>query len=198
MRAPARERMTTDEFLAWAMEQPEGERYELVAGEVVAMAPERLAHTEVKALVWLALRTAIGEAGVGCQALPDGASVEIDEHTTYEPDALVRCGERLPGDTVKLSDPVIVVEVVSPSSRARDVGAKLEDYFRLASVRHYLIVRTDSRSVIHHRRDEAGEIATRILRGGPLELDPPRLMVEVEAFFVWDTDTGFKLGSVSV
>jgi Uma2 family endonuclease len=183
MEAPARKRMTTDEFLAWAAEQPEGEHYELVAGEVVAMAPERLAHAEVKALVWLALRTAITAAGLRCEALPDGVSVEIDEHTTYEPDALVRCGERLPGDTVKLSDPVIVVEVLSPSTRARDAGAKLEDYFRLASVRHYLIVKTDSRSVIHHRQDEAGEIATRILRGGRLELDPPGLVVEVEAFF---------------
>jgi hypothetical protein len=48
MRAPARKRMTTDEFLAWAAEQPEGERYELVAGEVVAMAPERLGHARVK------------------------------------------------------------------------------------------------------------------------------------------------------
>jgi Uma2 family endonuclease len=183
MGAPARKRMTADEFLAWAMEQPEGERYELVAGEVVAMAPERLGHARVKHQVARCLEDAIAAAGLRCEALPDGVSVEIDEHTTYEPDALVRCGERLPGDTVKLSDPVVVVEVLSPSTRARDAGAKLEDYFRLASVRHYLIVKTDGRSVIHHHRDEAGEIATRILRGGRLELDPPGLVVEVEAFF---------------
>ena len=149
MRAPParKERMTTDEILVWAVEQPEGERYELVAGEVVAMSPERLAHAEVKALVWLALRPAIAAAGLRCEALPDGVSVEIDEHTAYQPDALVCCGERLPGDTVKLFDPVIVVEVLSPSTRARDAGAKLEDYFRLSSARHYLIVRTGSRSV---------------------------------------------------
>ena len=59
-----------------------------------------------------------------------------------------------------------VVEVVSPSSRARDVGAKLEECFRLPSVRHYLIDKTDSRNVIHHyREDTAGEIKTCILRG---------------------------------
>lgn len=180
---PARQRMSSDEFLAWAMEQPDGRRYELVGGEVVAMSPERLAHTETKALVWLALRTAIERAGLDCQALADGVSVEVEEGTIYEPDALVRCGERLPGDTVKLSDPVIVVEVLSPSTRARDAGAKLEDYFRLPSVRHYLIVKTDSRSAIHHRKDASGAIETRILRGGRLDLDPPGLTVEVEAFF---------------
>ena len=126
---------------------------------------------------------AIASKGLRCEALPDGVSVEVDEHTIYEPDALVRCGEPLAGDTVKLSDPVIVVEVLSPSTRARDAAAKLEDYFRLPSVRHYLIVKTESRSVIHHGRDGAGEIRTRILRGGSLELDPPGITVTVESFF---------------
>ena len=37
--------MTADEFIAWAMEQPRG-RFELIGGEVVAMAPERLIHAE--------------------------------------------------------------------------------------------------------------------------------------------------------
>ena len=36
--------MTADEFIAWVMRQPEGQRYELVAGEVVGMAPERAGH----------------------------------------------------------------------------------------------------------------------------------------------------------
>jgi Uma2 family endonuclease len=175
--------MTSDEFIAWAMRQPEGERYELVAGEVVAMSPERLSHAEVKALVWLALRTALAEAGLPCRAYPDGVSVEVDERTIYEPDALVRCGEPLPGETIKLSDPTIVVEVVSPSSQALDTGAKLADYFRLPSLRHYLIVRTNTRSCIHHRRGEASAILTRIVRAGALELDPPGITVAVESFF---------------
>lgn len=183
MPAPVRKRMTSDEFISWAMDQPEGERYELVAGEVVAMSPERLSHARVKHRATRALEDAIAAAGLGCEALPDGVSVEVDERTIYEPDALVRCGEPLPGDTTRLSDPIIVVEVVSPSTRARDTGAKLEDYFRLASVRHYLIVRAEARSIIHHRRDRDGAIATRIVRAGSLELDPPGIAVAVEAFF---------------
>jgi Uma2 family endonuclease len=95
----------------------------------------------------------------------------------------VRCGDPLPGDTVKLSDPMIVVEVLSPSTRARDSGAKLEDYFRLPSVRHYLIIKTHSRSVIHHRQGDDGGIVTRILRDGSLLLDPPGITVAVESFF---------------
>lgn len=184
MTASPRARMTADAFIAWAMEQPEGERYELVQGEIVAMAPERSAHALTKARVWRALDDAIAAAGLRCTAYPDGMSVEIDADTVYEPDALVRCGEPLPDEAVKLHDPLIVVEVLSPSTRARDAGAKLEDYFRLPSLRHYLIVKTENRSVIHHRRGEAGRIETRILRGsGRLGLEPPGLVLVVESFF---------------
>ena len=52
MTAPARRRMTADEFLDWAMAQPDGERYELVAGEIVAMAPERASRARAKVAVF--------------------------------------------------------------------------------------------------------------------------------------------------
>jgi Uma2 family endonuclease len=86
---------------------------------------------------------------------------------------LVRCGPLLNDDAVEVNDPIIVVEVVSPSSRKRDTGGKLEGYFRLPSVRHYLIVMTEPKAIIHHCRDEAGVIMTRIVREGAVRLDPP-------------------------
>ncbi len=126
--------LSREEYRRWAEAQPRG-RYERVGGEVVAMAPERGAHLEIKAATWLALRQAIA-AGVPCQALPDGATVEIDDETDYEPDAVVNCGERMARDAVAVPNPVVVVEVLSPSTRSVDTGAKLTDYFRVPSVRH--------------------------------------------------------------
>jgi len=177
MSGSARPRMTSDEFIAWAMQQPEGQRYELVAGDVIAIAPERSAHALVKFHIARRLAEAIEAAGLPCQVYPDGMAVEIDDATTYEPDALVRCGAPIPADALKLNDPVIVVEVLSPSSRARDAGAKLADYFRLASVRHYLIVRTEDRVIIHHRRGDDGGIVNRIVRAGAIRLDPPGIVL---------------------
>ena len=165
--------MTADEFLVWAEQQPEGTHYELVAGEVVAMAPERAIHGRLKGRVYRALDQAIQAAGLDCEAFPDGMAVRVDANTVYEPDALVRCGSPLSDDVVEISDPIIVVEVVSPSSRKRDTGGKLEGYFRLPSVRHYLIVMTETKAIIHHCRDEAGTIMTRIVREGAVRLDPP-------------------------
>ncbi|MBV8068367.1 MAG: Uma2 family endonuclease [Acidobacteriaceae bacterium] len=80
------------------------------------------------------LAEAIEAAGLPCQTFVDGMAVQIDSVTSYEPDALVRCGERLPPDAVKVVDPLIVVEVGSPSSLGRDTGVKFTDYFRLPSL----------------------------------------------------------------
>ena len=176
------QRMTADEFLAWAMDQPEG-RYELASGEVIAMAPERVAHNLVKAEAWRALRDAVRDAGLSCQVFADGMAVRIDGSTVYEPDASLRCGPRLDDAAVEFCDPVLVVEVLSPSTRARDAGAKLEDYFRLPSVRHYLILRTDRRSAIHHARREDGTITTAIATEGDLRFDPPGIVVLLDAIF---------------
>ena len=127
MSEQARKRMTSDEFIAWAMEQPETCHYELVDGEVVAMAPEQSAHTLTKFHVARQMAAQVEAANLPCQVYPDGMSVEVDERTVYEPDALVRCGFRLPGDAIKLNDPLIVV----------------------------------------------GTILTRVVRDGPIQLDPP-------------------------
>jgi hypothetical protein len=56
-------------------------------------------------------------------------------------------------------------------------------YFELPSVAHYLIVHPAKRSVIHHRRETTGGIATRILSSGKIQLDPPGLSVLVEEFY---------------
>jgi len=179
---PRRLRLTADEFIAWAADQPHG-RYELAGGEVVAMAPERAGHARTKYAAAKALEAAILARGLPCEAMIDGMAVRIDDLTVYEPDALVRCGPRTPDDAMQITDPVVVVEVVSPSSRALDSGAKLSDYFRLPSVRHYLVINIDARAVTHHRSDGTGDIATRILRDGTLSLEPPGMTLAVADFF---------------
>lgn len=183
MRAEPPLRMTADEFLAWAMARPEGGRYELVAGEVVAMSPERAGHGRTKVAVHDRLREAVKVAELPCESFIDGMAVRIDDRTVYEPDVLLRCGAPVDDDCTLITDPIIVVEVLSPSSRRKDTGGKLEDYFRLASVRHYLIVKTANRTVIHHRRDVDDRVQTRIVRDGTMELDPPGLSVEVGELF---------------
>ncbi len=174
--------MTVDEFLAWGEAQEEG-RYELQDGQVIAMAPERVIHTETKATAWLALREAIKAANLPCHAVPDGVTVRISERTAFEPDVSVYCGERLPPDALEVPDPMIVVEVLSPGTSIRDVSYKLRAYFTVPSIQHYLIIDADDRMVIHHARAEGGKLLTRIATEGVLALDPPGLELPVAAIF---------------
>lgn len=175
-RAPLR--MSREEYRRWAEQQPKG-RFELVCGEVVAMSPERVQHARLKVRVWQLLDQAVRAAGLQCEAFGDGVTVEIGEDTDYEPDAVVNCGERLDPDAVAAPSPVIVVEVLSPSTRSTDAGAKLADYFRVPSVQHYLLVDTRRPEIVHHRR--AGDrIETRIVNSGRIALDPPGIAITVE------------------
>ena len=182
MDVPYTGRITADDFLAWSIQQPEGKRYELVDGRIHAMAAERYGHVLVKGLIYSRLLESITRAGLFCTALADGMAVRIDDETVYEPDAAVRCGDIIPFDAVEYTDPVIVVEVLSPSTRAIDSQAKLLDYFRLSSLRHYIIAHPDRRTVVHHRWTATGLIETSIATG-ELILDPPGLTLDVAQFF---------------
>jgi Uma2 family endonuclease len=181
MTALPNHRMTVDEYLAWAEGRPG--RFELYAGIVYAMAPERAGHAEVKYAVQTALLTAIRRAGLPCHMLPDGMTVRVDRDTAHEPDALVYCGQKLPDSAVEVPNPAIIVEVLSPSTRHIDASAKLAGYFRIPSVQHYLIVDPDKRLLVHHARGDGDAIATRIVSEGRLRLDPPGIDVAVEEMF---------------
>ena len=177
MTALTKPRMTVDEFLAWAQNEPG--RYELFRGEVYAMSPEVVGHTKTKGAVYAGLLASIRRHGLPCHALPDGATVRIDEATAYEPDALVYCGQELPPTALEVPNPVIVVEVLAPSTRRIDVSLKLAGYFRLPSVAHYLIVDPTQSFILHHARGPGDAILTRVVTDGSITLDPPGLELAV-------------------
>lgn len=173
MSALPKDRLTVDEYLAWS-ESQEG-RYELVDGVVYAQAAERAAHAEMKLAVAIALTNAIRKKGLECRALVDGMAVRVGARTVFEPDALVYCGPRLPPDAMLVESPVIVVEVISPTSGRNDNTRKLAGYFAVASIRHYLVIDPDDPLVVHHERRKDGEVVSHILREGRVSLDPPGL-----------------------
>ena len=155
---------------------------ERVGGEVVAMTPERVGHVQIKTRVGRRSTWAVRETGLACEALGDGVTVEVDEDTDYEPDALVNCGKALDPDAIAATNPVIVVEVLSPATAVVDAGGKLAGYFRAPSIRHYLIVHPRRREVIYHER-KGDRIETRIVTSGQITMDPPRVAVRIEEFY---------------
>lgn len=181
MRGATSEHMSVDEFLTWAIDQPR--RHELIEGIPVAMAPERAIHARIKANVWSALRDAISFAGLSCEAFPDGLTVRVSDDTAYEPDALVQCGTLIENDAVEAPEPIIVVEVVSPSSAKSDTHAKLDGYFHVPGLHHYLVVIAQENRVVHYQIDKNGDPQANLFHGGQLILEPPGLQLEIDTFF---------------
>jgi len=174
---------TVSEYLDWADTQSERRRTELINGQIVAMSPERADHNRVKGAVFMALHQAVKSAGLPCEVFTDGMTVPIDPHTAYEPDALIDCGPRIPPSQLTAPAPTVVVEVLSPTSAHSDTSAKLIGYFKIASIRHYLVVDPEERSIVHHMRLDDGTVSANTLRSGSLRLDPPGIEIALADVF---------------
>lgn len=172
--------MTVSEFLDWAETQPEGD-FELVDGRIVAMVQERALHNLAKMEVARALQDAVRSAGLEGTVFTDGMTVQIDEHTARGPDAIVQCGQPVDFDAVIVANPLIVVEVVSPTSEGRDTDAKLVEYFSVPSIQHYLIFFPHKRVAVHHARGGGDRIMTTLVHSGTIELAPPGIVVPIES-----------------
>ena len=181
MVALRKERMTVGEFLPWAQQQPE--RWELFDGVPMAMSPERVIHGDTKYRAARAFDGAIAKAKAPCRFVLDSAVVRVDGRNSYQPDVLVYCGEPVSGDAIEIPNPVIVVEVLSPGNAITDLRDKLQGYFRVASIQHYLIIDPDKRLVIHHARGNDDIVGTRIVTSGQVVLDPPGLTIAIADFF---------------
>jgi len=181
MVALRKERMTVNEFLPWAKQQPEC--WELFDGIPTAMSPERVIHGDTKYRAARAFDAAIANARVPCRFVLDSAAVRIDARNSYQPDLLVYCGDPISGDALEVPNPVVVVEVLSPGNAITDLRDKLQGYFRIPSIAHYLVIDPDKGLVIHHTRGHADVIGTRIITSGSVTLDPPGLALSVADFF---------------
>ena len=177
------QRLTVDEFLAWSSRQEKG-RYELQDGRIIMQQSQNMGHLKTKLLVVTSLLTAVKQAGVPFYALPDGATVRIPNSSSYEPDALV-APLPMPADSaLEVPNPVIVVEVLSPSSIKRDLTDKLAGYFQVPSIVHYLVLDPEEKVIIWHRRASSSAIEPPVkLATGNLRLDPPGIEIDVENVF---------------
>jgi Uma2 family endonuclease len=183
-------KMVADEFLTWAEDQPnEAGRFELWDGEVVVRDgpggfEERARHWSAKGAMYRALCDAMERARQPYLAAVDGPTVRLSASKMSRPDVVVYCGRGVEPSAQEVPDPIIVVEVLSPSTAKRDHGVKLTGYFTLPSLAHYLIVDPERQVLIHHRRSAANATETEIVTGPRVRLDPPGLLVDLTKVLV--------------
>src|SRR5262245_572521 len=112
--------MTVGEFLDWTGEQADDARYELVAGVPVRlMAPTNIRHARIQRNASETLRDAIAAADLRCEVFDAGPGVALgaDGDECRIPDVVVTCAPTIDESARLVPEPVIVVEVASPSTR---------------------------------------------------------------------------------
>lgn len=94
----------------------------------------------------------------------------------------MNCGKPIGGDALAAPDPVVIVEVLSPSRQPVDTEAKLAGHLSLPSVRHCLVVHADRRALVNHQRAKDGTIRTRLMAEGTTTLDSRGIRIAMEKF----------------
>ena len=172
---------TYAEYLA--LEEESSVRHEYLEGEIYAMAGGSPDHAALAAALISAVRSQLPP---GCRTFTSDLRVRIPETglSTY-PDAAVVCGrtQRAADDALAVVNPVLLVEVTSPSTEEYDRNEKLRHYKALSSLREVLIVSHREPHLTLHRRDESGWSVLTAKGGGALMLESIAVRVEVDEVY---------------
>ncbi len=178
MADPARKLMTVAEFLDW--DDGTDRHHELVVGEILAMAFPSEAHGVIAASIVAEIRGVLRppcrvviQAGV---VLPDRADC------FYQADLAVTCTPPRPG-TRAVVDPVLIVEVLSPSTADRDRGVKLVDYRQIPSVHEILLVSSEERRAELWRRVDGQWLVRDLIGEATIRLETCGLDLAMAAIY---------------
>jgi Uma2 family endonuclease len=180
--------MTVEEFYGFTDTRPDEEKWELIEGEPVLNAsPNRLHQRILKNLV--RGTEAFERPGVGWELLP-GLGVRISDRSRPEPDALI-LPTNVSSDLLERdrNDVIVAFEILSPSTRDRDLRWKRTAYTNLASLTHYVVIAQDMVDVVVFAREDA--FAERHLRSldDSIELDALGISLPLSGIY---RDTGLK------
>jgi Uma2 family endonuclease len=135
-------KLTSDEFLAWELNQIE--RHDFVDGEAYAMSGAGEAHVTVTGNVWAALRDRVRSSG--CRAFFTDMKLKVEATGNFfYPDVFVTCGEADRADPLVKREPKLIVEVLSKSTAAYDRGDKFANYRQIPTLKEYALIDPDRR-----------------------------------------------------
>ncbi len=157
----AQTHLTPEEYITFerkAIPDAETVRSEYIDGEIINMPGASRVHNLIAGNIFGELRTQL--RGSGCETYMSDMRVSSPLTSSYfYPDVVIVCEEpRFEDDVFDiLLNPIILVEVLSPSTEAYDRGEKFGHYRQLASLQEYILVAQDKVLVEHYRRQEKQE-----------------------------------------
>jgi Uma2 family endonuclease len=159
---PYQREMSVEAFFQFCQEHPE-ERYEYIHGYAYRlMAGGDSNHSRIKINLTGELRNAL--RGGSCLVFDSDMHVRIDESLYVLPDASVSCDERDHGYVQTLRHPCLVIEVLSPSMKNYDQVQKLAYYASVPAIEEYVLISTNEKLVLVHRRGQNESWVTHLYR----------------------------------
>lgn len=152
-------------------------KHEYLGGTVHAMAGASNQHNAIAVNALLALGAPL--RGKSCRPFNSDTKVRIEypDHTRfYYPDALVVCHPNPPTDHFQ-DQPVVVIEVLSDSTRRADLGEKRDAYLTIPSLKVLILAESEAPAAVVHRRKTEGGFAVEAHSG----LDAVIPLPEIEA-----------------
>ena len=143
--------LTPEEYLAF--ERKAITKHEYLGAEIIAMSGASFAHNFITGDIFGELRSQL--KGGRCKVASSDLRVKVSATASYfYPDVVIFCGEPQAEDNISdtLLNPTVIIEVLSPSTEARDRGEKFWHYQQLASLREYILVSQDKVHVEHYLR----------------------------------------------
>lgn len=178
MGEPAERLTTVEEFLAW--DDGTDRRYQLLRGVVTMMAPAQAVHGRLVARLATRLGTSLRDP---CEPVVEaGIKPPRRGDTFYVADLAVACRPVERGE-LYLGEPVLIVEVLSPSTAATDRLLKLDDYRLIPSLTDILFVAGDQVRIEHWRRRGDAWIVVVRGPGERVELADLNAAVELDALY---------------
>jgi Uma2 family endonuclease len=170
---------TLAEFRVWQERQPEV--WEFFHGVPKPRTPGTMARTVIKGNLTCLFGDAL--ARPDRHVLVSGAIIEVRDFSLI-PDIVVTCAP-LDFSTPRVEEPLIIVEILSPSNQNDDMGRKLSLYLEIPSLMHYLVIHQDRRQVLHDQRrdDLGGAFLTNIAPADRLRLEPPGIELALAAVY---------------
>ncbi len=173
---------TYAEYLA--LEAESEARLEFVDGAVYAMAGGTPEHARLAMAIGAELRVVLRAKGCAVYSSDLKLRVDATNRSTYA-DVAVVCGDERHSDIDPntVTNPTIIVEVLSPSTEAADRGEKWRHYQRLPSLREYVLISQGEPYVEVFRREGAEWILRTSVAGGQLELPSRGVSIAVDAIY---------------
>ena len=173
--------LSAEEFLAW--ENAQCDRHEFVNGEVFAMAGADDRHVTVALNIAFALRQHL--RGTPCRTFMSDMKLRVAAANSYfYPDVMVTCNSADAASPLSKAEPVLLVEVLSPSTAAYDRGEKFVHYRRIGSLEEYVLVDIDTRRTDVFRKSADGMWVLHPFEGSqPVSLASVKLEITAEALF---------------